>query len=74
MEAITLRYLEWNIGEFEKASGFSRNPKDYLSKTLDNLDDYMQLDGRFAMAGDETGTLLGLILLKRLSENSGEIN
>jgi len=70
---MTRRYLEWDIGEFEKASGISLNLKDYLSNTLDSLDDHMPPDGRLAMARDEAGSLLGLILLKRLAEGAGEI-
>jgi len=70
---MTRCYLEWDIGEFEKASGISLNLEDYLSNTLDNLDDYMPPDGRLIMARGEAGNLLGLILLKRLAESAGEI-
>ena len=70
---MTRRYLEWDIGEFEKASGTSLNLKDYWSNTLGNLDDDLPPNGRLVMARDEAGPLLGLVLSKRLDESSGEI-
>ncbi|MDJ0821607.1 MAG: GNAT family N-acetyltransferase [Paracoccaceae bacterium] len=70
---ITRRYLEWDIGEFEKVSGISLDLKDYLSNTLDSLDDYMPPNGRLVMARDEVGSLVGLVLLKKLGKGAGEI-
>ena len=70
---ITRRYLEWDLGEFEKASGIALNLEDYVSNTLDNLDDYMPPDGRLLMARDESGVLLGIILLKKLTKSTGEV-
>lgn len=70
---MTQRYLEWDIGEFEKVSGISLDPKEYLTNTLDNIEDYMPPNGRLVMARDNVGSLLGLVLLKRLAKGAGEI-
>lgn len=70
---MTRRYLEWDLGEFQKASGISLDVETYVSNTMDHLDEYMPPHGRLVMARDETGTLLGVILLRKLFEGAGEV-
>ncbi len=70
---LTRRYLEWDLEEFEKVSGMSLSVDEYVSNTVDNFEEYMPPDGRLAMARDETGTLLGIVLLKRLAAGTAEI-
>ena len=70
---LTRRYLEWDLSEFETVSGMSLSVDEYVSNTVDNLEDYMPPEGRLAMARDETGKLLGIVLLKRLATGTAEI-
>ena len=73
LAALMRQYLEWDIAEFQKASGISLSVEEYFSNTMDHLQDYMPPDGRLAMAQDESGTLVGIVLLKKLSGHSAEI-
>ncbi len=70
---LTRRYLEWDLSEFETVSGMSLSVDEYVSNTVDNLEDYMPPEGRLAMARDETGKLLGIVLLKPLATGTAEI-
>ncbi len=70
---LTRKYLEWDLAEFEKASGISLSLDAYLSNTLDNLEDYMPPDGRLLMARDASGDLRGTVLLKKLAGGTAEI-
>ena len=73
LAALMRQYLEWDIAEFQKATGMSLSVDAYVSNTMDNLQDYMPPDGRLAMAHSDRGTLLGFVLLKQLSGRSAEI-
>jgi len=70
---LTRHYLEWDLDEFEKASGLSLDLEDYVSNTMDNLADYMPPDGRLVTARQEDGHLVGMVLLKRLRADAAEI-
>lgn len=70
---LTRRFLEWDLAEFASVSGLSLSLDEYVSNTLDNLEDYMPPDGRIAMARDESGNLLGIVMLRRLAAGTAEI-
>ena len=70
---MTRRYLEWDLGEFERVSGISLSVDDYVSNTLEHLEEYMPPDGRLVMARDEPGNLLGTVMLRKLGDASAEI-
>ena len=70
---LTRRFLEWDLAEFERVSGLSLSLDEYVSNTLDHLEDYMPPDGRIALARDELGSLLGIVMLRKLSPGVAEI-
>ncbi|MEL7117451.1 MAG: GNAT family N-acetyltransferase [Pseudomonadota bacterium] len=65
--------IAWDLGEFAKVSGMDLNPDDYLANSMDHLDDYMPPEGRFLMARNEAGALVGMLLLHELRDGVGEV-
>ena len=66
-------YLEWDLGEFERVSGVQLDVDEYVSNTMDNLDNYMPPNGVFALARDGGDDLRGFVLLKSMDRETAEI-
>lgn len=66
-------FLRWDLAEFQRTSGVALEIEAYLANSLDNIEAYMPPRGRFAMARDAEGRLLGIALMKPLGEADCEI-
>ncbi len=66
-------YLAFAVARHAEATGQNVDPEDQLRQTIDNIDEFLGPDGRFIVARDRAGRLLGMVMLHRMASGKGEV-
>lgn len=66
-------YLTYAVARHQEATGENIDPEEQLEQTVAQIDKFLGSDGRFIVAKDADGTLIGMVLLHRLASGKGEV-
>ena len=66
-------YLRFAVSRHKEATGQEIDPEEQLSHTVARIDDFLGSDGRFIVARNPEGDLIGMVLLHRLANGKGEV-
>lgn len=66
-------YLEFAVARHQGATGQVIDPEEQLRHTVAKIEDFLGKDGRFIVARNVQGDLVGMVLLHRLATGKGEV-
>jgi ribosomal protein S18 acetylase RimI-like enzyme len=66
-------YLSFAVARHEEATGQIVDPEVQLRQTVAEFDEFLGPDGRFIVARNLEGELIGMVLLHRIANGRGEV-
>ena len=66
-------YLAHELRELKAVSGIGLDLEELVTKTFDQIDDYLPPHGRLRLASDPDGKLIGCVFLKMIRSNAAEV-
>ena len=71
--ALVREYMDAEVANFNARNNQNLDPADFVAETMEHLPDFLPPKGRFFLAHDAGGALIGMVCWKGIGPGKGEV-